>query len=163
VVDEFRVQDLTVEGRQVFDRWRAFGLSESEALAECRALDHQSRLAERFQRRGLSPVAARVAAAGRDGVAAAAHPFDRLVELYRRRGMDPQAARLSAIGRGRTEFEAREAMSPARPAPARAVPPLPALRQRETQPRAAAGRGAGTPTPAGSRPVRVAEDGRAAR
>jgi len=115
---QFTIKDLSVAGREVYDRWRAYGMTEAQALNEVSVLESQTRLAETYAARGiLSPDAARIAAAGRDHHASASNPFDALVETYMAgRGMSRQAAEFAAAGRDRSVAEARRDAMASRPA-----------------------------------------------
>lgn len=69
----------------------------------------QAALEESFLGMGLDPVAARMAAIGRDRPDVGGDPFDDMVEMFKKAGLSESSARIAAIGRNRTELEAREA------------------------------------------------------
>jgi hypothetical protein len=103
--------ELRGPARDLYDSWRRQGLSEAAAIEEVQrsGILEEQLLGETYEGRGMSAVAARLAAAGRNRMPATGDPFDAMVQLYEARGMSPAAARLAAIGRGRTETEARAA------------------------------------------------------
>jgi hypothetical protein len=69
--------------------------------------DEFGRLVESFEALGLSPTAARAAAAGRGGGMPPEDGFDAMVSLFETLGLSASEAKFAAAGRGGSELDAR--------------------------------------------------------